>query len=104
MRGVFFHVPVEKAVEPAGYECVTNRWWSVHPDKGLAFYAQLFGYGRSESPSPQCNSDESTARHLNERLRPGQGYEVKFFPVVFMSHASKELTRLRKTERESATT
>lgn len=52
--------------------CYKNRYWSVHPTKGLAFWGK--GYA-----SPQCNSNESLAK----RLAPPWA-EVKFIETVLV--------------------
>jgi len=94
MRGTTFYIPVDIATMPANGEALCARWWTVHPEKGVAFYAQLVGYLRSEEPSPQCNPSEYTARALTARLHPE--CEVRQIPVVFMAHAIREFNRLRK--------
>jgi len=97
-RGVRFYVDATVAQTPASGECVANSWWTVCPERGLAFYAQLHGYGANEPPSPQCNSSESTARLLCHKLSPAN--DVKFFPAVFMRHADRALAALRAHEGE----
>lgn len=94
MTGQFLYVPEAVAVKPAEGRCLVNRWWAVHPERGVAFYAQLFGYTRSEEPSPQCNSNEHVARHLTAKLQPD--CEVKLLPTVFLAHAQREFERLRR--------
>lgn len=49
-----------------------DKYWIVHPIKGLAFFRK--GYG-----SPQCNSNEELAK----RLCPDWGI-VKFIPRVLV--------------------
>lgn len=100
MKGTIFHIAEELAITPAEGLCITNRWWSVHPEKGLAFYFQPFGYAASEEPSPQCNQDRATAEHLQKRLHPD--HLVKHMPLVFLEHAESEMRRLRKDLRERA--
>ncbi len=91
-RGIF-HVPLAVATTPKTGPCLCDHWWSVHPEKGLAFWAQLTGYARSEEPSPQCNRSESTARLLTAKLHPG--HEVVFLPVVYLAHAQQAMTTVR---------
>lgn len=93
MRGIVFHVPIETATTPADGACLVGHWWSIHPEKGLAFYAHLSGFARSEEPSPQCNASETTARHIAKKLYPD--HEVRLIPTVFMAHAMREMNRLR---------
>lgn len=94
MRGEFFHIAKDLAATPREGECITNRWWAVHPEKGLAFYF-LRGRGGSESPSPQCNQDERVVRHNSERINPG--HIIEFVPLVFLEHAEAEMRRLKLT-------
>lgn len=94
MKGVIFHIPLDTATSPTNGEAICGRWWSVHPEKGVAFYARLTGYYASEEPAPQCNPDEAVARHIVERIAPD--HEVRHIPVVFMGHAAREMRRLKK--------
>jgi hypothetical protein len=102
-RGRVFHVPLDVAVTPANGEALVDRWWSVHPEKGLAFYYQPFGYARSEEPSPQCNAQQYTAEHLCRKLYPD--HECRHVPVVFFQHAIRAMRedfKIAKAEREAA--
>lgn len=69
------YIPFEKASAPGGgfYFHYVNRWWSVHPDRGLMLF-----YG----DSAQCNSNEATARRLQQQLYPWA--EVRFIPSAFV--------------------
>lgn len=104
MRGTIFYIPLDKAMEPHSGNCIVGHWWTVHPEKGVAFYAQLTGYARSEEPSPQCNSTRWIADHLQKRLWPE--CETRQIPVVYMAHANAEFKRLReeaiRTKKERA--
>lgn len=93
MRGEFFHVPEDLAATPKNGEALVDRWWAVHPEKGLAFYFVPRGYYRSEEPSPQCNPDQHTAEVLTKQLNPD--HVVKQIPVVFFAHAIKRMRELR---------
>jgi hypothetical protein len=94
MRGVYFHVPIDTAITPADGKCLADRWWAVHPDKGLLFYAVLHGYFRDDEPAPQCNSSEATMRLLTAKMTPD--HEVRHMPIVFLKHAWREMNRLKK--------
>jgi hypothetical protein len=94
MRGVIFHVPLDLAQTPKDGDCLVDRWWSVHPELGLAFWFQPFGYERSEEPSPQCNPDEATARMLALELLPD--HEVRQIKCVFMAHAMREMIKRKR--------
>ena len=100
MNGEIFYVPIEKATIPAGSHCLVDRYWIVHPEKGIAFYAQLFGYGSSDEPSPQCNTSEYVVRFDIQRRHPD--CVVKKIPVVFTVHAQRKLNTLKRQRRANA--
>ena len=79
---------------PADGWCIHDSWWTIRPTKGVAFYYQPVGYGRSEEPSPQCNQSEATARALGARGWPD--CEIRQLPVVFMAHAARAMASDRK--------
>lgn len=99
MAGIIFYIPKDIATTPAEGHCFVNRWWAVHPEKGLAFYMSRkrpYGLepGEQDEPSPQCNSSEYSARHLIEKLHPECITEL--IPAVFVGPAIREMHRLRK--------
>lgn len=94
MQGTVFHIPLETAQTPKSGHCIVDHYWAVHPEKGVAFYAQLHGYTRCEEPSPQCNASEHTCRYIMSRMYPD--HEVRHIPVVYTQHAVKEMNRMRK--------
>jgi len=55
-----------------------NRWWIVHPEKGLLIWRGF---------SAQCNSDKRIAESLRDRLYPWA--EVRFIPSVFTREAEE---------------
>lgn len=68
------YLPESEATTPTeGADVMLDRWWSVHPEKGLIFY---------KTYSPQCNSNEQIARNICAKLYPDA--LVKFIPVVFV--------------------
>lgn len=93
LRGTVFWVSERESTTPANGDCIVDHWWSVHPEHGLAFYAELNGYAASESSFPQCNQSEGTAKMLGERLWPD--HEVRKIPVVFMAHADRAMRKLK---------
>lgn len=72
----FEFVPVEEAIipPPGLIDHMKDRWWIVHPDKGLAFFKSR------GSLSPQCNGDERITRRLSEAY---PWAEVRFIPSAF---------------------
>lgn len=59
-----------------------ERWWCVHPEKGLAFFIGHRGSSAANGGGPpQCNPNESIVRRL------AQNYpwcEVRYFASVFV--------------------
>jgi hypothetical protein len=99
MKGIVFFIPEDIATTPAEGHCYVNRWWTVHPEKGVAFYASRkrpFGLepGEEDEPSPQCTSDQYTAEALQKRMYPD--CITKKIPVVFLRPAILEMHRQRK--------
>lgn len=95
-QGRYLYIPIDVAQTPREGHAYVNRYWLVHPEKGVAFWYQPFGYDRSDEPSPQCNSSEQTAEYLN-RNKTDEGFEVQFIPVVFAAHA---MMQMRKEKQE----
>ncbi len=75
-RFIAFDVAV---VPPRGLiNHLKDKWWCVHPEKGVAFYV---GHSRRQGHfTPQCNSNESITRRL---LANYPWAEVRFIPSVF---------------------
>ena len=94
MAGSYFYIPLADAQTPRNGECICDHSWTVHPEHGLLFWFQPFGYTASEEPSPQCNHDEFTARELGRRMHPE--HAVRQVPVVFMGHAQKKMRDERR--------
>jgi hypothetical protein len=62
-------LPLDEAVNPAEggfFMHYVNKWWAVHPDKGLAFF-NAPGRRRSSNGlgAAQCNTDERIARMVS---------------------------------------
>jgi hypothetical protein len=80
----YVFVPVDVAMVPPNglIEHFADRWWCVHPEKGLAFYNPRNSRGRrTGAGSPQCNSSETLARAIGERCCPWA--EIRFIHSVF---------------------
>lgn len=101
--GFIFYIPEEVATTPAEGHCFINRWWAVHPEHGVAFYASnrrpSLDPGEEDEPSPQCNSDEFTARELTRRSKPD--CVVKLIPAVFVRPAITEMNKQRAARRSA---
>lgn len=81
LTGQLEYVGFEEATTPRDGDVLTNRWWVVHPEHGVAFYRL-----RPKDPyrAPQCNHHERIARDICEKLYPG--HEVRLIPAVFVGH------------------
>lgn len=78
----YSYMPLEKATRTPTdgfcWELYAERFWIVHPEKGIAFYDPA---GKGRRISPQCNSAEAVAA----RLRP-EGHEVQYIARVWVRH------------------
>jgi ligand-binding SRPBCC domain-containing protein len=54
-----------------GATVLTDRWWVVHPEKGLPIF---------KGTSPQCNSNERITRMIAKSY---PWAEVRFLPVAY---------------------
>ncbi len=72
-------ISLDKAIipPPGLIEHLDDRWWAVHPTKGLIFYRPR----GMNFDSPQCNSNENITKDLRDRLYPWA--DIKFIPSVF---------------------
>lgn len=84
MQGRIFYVPLDVATTPTEGHVYCGRWWSVHPEHGVAFYCREVGYPKTEEPSPQCNKDRAVVEHCN---RSRHGHEARLIPAVYAEHA-----------------
>ncbi len=74
-------MPFDKISEAGGIvNHIKNRWWIVHPEKGLCFHPYSDKSQRPQNCSPQCNSSRAIIESLRDRLRPE--FEVRFFESV----------------------
>ena len=102
MHGIVFFVPLELATKPAEGHCYVNRWWTVHPEKGVAFYCsrrRTYGLepGEEDEPSPQCNSSRFTAESIQKKIYPD--CETRLLETVYARHAITEMRRQRELAR-----
>ena len=105
MAGIVFFIPEDVATTPADGHCFTNSWWTVHPEKGVAFYCSRrrsfdLEPGEQDEPSPQCNRSQHVAEHIQKKIYPD--CITKFIPAVFIGPAITEMHRQRKLAREAA--
>lgn len=86
--GRIFYVPLDVATQPAEGHAYVNRWWSVHPEKGVAFYCrERPPYLVTDEPAPQCNTDRRVVEDVQGRV--SEGHVARFLPLVFAAHAVK---------------
>jgi hypothetical protein len=74
--------PIDQAVVPPGgiIEHLKDRWWIVHPTKGLVWYIANRRDRSLERASPQCNSNELISRRFSDAY---PWAEIRFMPSVF---------------------
>jgi hypothetical protein len=67
---------------PAGLiEHFKDRWWCVHPDKGIIWWSRSPQSSTPGEWSPLCNSSEACADASRLSMVPWA--ELRFFPSVF---------------------
>ncbi len=75
-EGDYVFVPLDELISPAGgtfFQHFANCWWTVHPEKGAAFYNRVNASGkrsRSLPGAPQCNSSEEIALQVSAKYHP----------------------------------
>jgi hypothetical protein len=90
----YVFLPLEEATTcPDGFvECLRDRWWLVHPDKGLAFYSPVNGKRVKLSAaerimlgSPQCHESKALIEDMERspQTRSLWDAEIVFMPVVY---------------------
>lgn len=82
----FLFVPFEEASTPPSglINHIKDRWWAVHPEKGVLFYITRNSAGREIMRSPQCNADKRIIEPLLEKNYSFLGpLEVRQIPSVF---------------------
>ena len=77
-----FHVPLDLAQRPADGQCLSSRWWLVHPKLGLAFFAPKKG-----ELLPICRGHEIAATALRDEFYPQ--HQLRRIPAVFLQHATE---------------
>lgn len=85
----FRKVPMAEATEPrsGSVEVYRDYWWFVTEDDCLLFYTRGI---RRYFGSPQCNSQEGTARVLNDRSGYPMPTTVQQIPLVFVPHRCED--------------
>ncbi len=70
------YLPVQEAVRPAAggfFRHYVNCWWTVHPEKGLAFFNPPGRDGRrrhSGLGAPQCNASKRISQLVCDKNIP----------------------------------
>jgi hypothetical protein len=86
----YVFVPVDQLTSPpeGHVDHLGQRWWMVHPEKGLAFYNphRRSGHGNPYG-SPQCNSNKK----ISERLCQPWA-EVRLIDHVFLPLKMQDYT------------
>ena len=81
--GKLKHALIDEMSQPKSGEVMLNKYWCVHPEKGLAYWDRG---GRSfsvERYSPQCNSSKAVSDRL---VSMHEGHVVEQIPAVYVSN------------------
>lgn len=76
------YVSIEEATKPRDGEVLCNRWWVVHPEKGLAFFRMN---PRARHRAAQCNHDRAIVEHFCTTMYPG--HQPQLIEAVFTGPA-----------------
>lgn len=68
------YIKKDEAAIPREGHCFVDRWWTVHPEKGLAFYYPPKTSARYRYASPQCNNIKEIAESIQEKWSLCQQY------------------------------
>lgn len=77
------HVPLDLIQTPKAGECLVDRFWMVHPEKGALY---LFTEGspfHTDSVRETCNMNEEIVRRFLLK-----DHEVMKIPVAFLAHGT----------------
>ncbi len=70
------YIPLDEAKTPKEGHCYVNRYWTVHPTKGVLFYTP-----DRKTMAPQCNDVEEITTKIRDKIYPD--CEVIFIEAVF---------------------
>ena len=85
MKNIIY-LPKDEAVKPREGHCYVDRWWIVHPEKGLAFYLSPHATKDDRFTSPQCNSNKAVTEVLHKKMY--SDHEIKFFTAVYVGRVA----------------
>jgi hypothetical protein len=87
MNNRFIYASLEQVSIPCDGEVMLDRYWCIHPDKGIAFWQRSYvGSYDLERLSPQCNSDKRVTDHMCAQ-RPD--HVVQLVPAVYIGNLNK---------------
>jgi hypothetical protein len=87
MAGRLVHAPVNEMSTPMDGVVFINKYWCVHPEKGLAFWNRSPGDSFDiDRLSPQCNANRHVAEHV-VHIHPG--HTVQQVAAVYIGNLSR---------------
>lgn len=87
MRRMLYANIDKVSIPKTGYVLV-NKYWCVHPDKGIAFYEKSkFGIFNLDRLSPQCNSNRWVSEMVVKNM---EGHTVQKIAAVYMSNLNEK--------------
>ena len=93
------YIDIESASVPKTGEVLIDKYWCVHPDKGIAFYERSkVGGFTLDRLSPQCNSDKKVSDMIVQGMKD---HVVQKIPAIYRSNLNeKTLTQIKGTNHE----
>ena len=85
------HVPLDLLQTPATGECVVDKFWMVHPEKGALYVLDESAARYPDSVREVCNSD---VRIVERFLQ--QGHVAMQIPVAYLTHGKRAAAPFRE--------
>ncbi len=85
------HAPIDGMATPRDGDVMLNKYWCVHPEKGIAFWDRG-GRGSfdRERLSPQCNADRRVSDIL---VGIHEGHVVQQIPAVYLGNLARVFSK-----------
>ena len=83
------HAPIALMSQPKDGTVMLNKYWCVHPEKGLAYWDRGGRSFAEERYSPQCNSDKRVSERL---VSMHEDHVVEKIPAVYVGNLRASLT------------
>ncbi|MCV9963892.1 hypothetical protein OIU34_18610 [Pararhizobium sp. BT-229] len=77
------HVPLDLIQTPKTGECLVDRYWMVHPERGALYVFDEGSPYHTDCVREACNMNEEIVRRFLQK-----DHEVVKIPVAFLAHGN----------------